>query len=378
MATSCNADASGGLFRQASESVAQAGIVYKQLLGDKGNYLYHTTDAGLVRYDKTTSSRTTLVSNSVGNIIRSSYYDVTNDLLYYVTNDGLQSIKKYNAATSASAGTVGYVSANLTSAELLNLYKNGYLILHGTDVITSTNAFELLGPDFSTSIALFSGLDGYSLENVIQATGQESLPVGAASSTAYPLIVSFVDDNNSSPIYKHYLVTATGVKTEITLNKRIANFFVYSSSLAYILSTDGILYAANTTVDPITTTSMYDSSQATNVNGFVYPIDDGTNIHLITKSSTKSDLPLVFSFPRGTSSGVSTNSVRYGYAEFLDSSNIVDTIVKTVTLPGTTSVVANLLVATDVNGMYEISIKANASDNTTSNGTSSDSEAFTF
>ncbi|MFA6784248.1 MAG: hypothetical protein WCR13_05075, partial [Sphaerochaeta sp.] len=384
--TSCNADASAGLFRQISESTEAIDITYRQLLGfdtAKDN-LYYRTIEGLFRMPQIettagTYNAETMVLNTTDKIIQASAYDATNDKLLYFTNDKAErdanQVLVFDANTSAVLPTITVAPVPSISSGLTikNLYANSMLMVYGLDS-SGKAVYELQkfdGSIFSnTSIQFSSDIEGYSLEGVIQQTTKEN-------DITAEIIVSFVDYNESTKtsVYKHYLVNpSTPSKVALpNTSVRIANFFIESGNV-YILTSDGILYYAGTTTALAGSyTEMEDISKAYEPNAFVYPVVDSSTVHLITKPTTKSYPLYVFTFPSGATDGSSvlTESIRYGYGEYLDSASIVGALQN--------GSATDLLVATHENGIFDISITAaSANVNTDANGDSSTSEKYTF
>ncbi|MDD3902248.1 MAG: hypothetical protein PHO09_01055, partial [Sphaerochaeta sp.] len=284
-----------------------------------------------------------------------------------------------SSLTAGSTITVSNIGATTINSGLTikNLYANSMLMVYGLDVsdkaVYELQKYKSTADDFSDDVAAFTSTDieGYSLEGVIQQTTKEN-DIDAE------IIVSFVDYNESTKtsVYKHFLVESTSTNPQALpdTDVQIANFYIDSTGKIYILTSDGILYYAGTDSTIATSyTEMEDISKTYEPNAFVYPINDGTNIHLITKPTTKSYPLYVFTFPSGATDGSSvlTESIRYGYGEYLDSASIVGALQN-----GSPN---NLFVATHENGIFDISITAaSANENTDANGNSSISEKYTF
>ncbi|MGE4583169.1 MAG: hypothetical protein AB7C91_00825 [Sphaerochaeta sp.] len=380
LATGCNADASAGLFRQISESSAPIGIVYRQLLGfntAKDTLFYRTVD-GI--YSTDLSTKSTLVQSSEGNLIQAAYYNATKQKVLYLSNADADKIKWKDTATQ---GEFSPTSTSISSnSSLRNLYANGLVMMKGLDA-SSNKVFSLLQYDeLSDSIPAapkvdFTGINDYSLGSVLQMTGRET----EAVSPATPIIVSFVNTDSS---YIHYYFDGT-TKTELSSatfgSIRFAGFSLIDGTL-YILSTNGELFGG--TVGG-TFTKMYDASKTYDEYAFMYAVTDGSNTHIITKPSSASASLYIFSFAKNdtSSTNVSTASIRYGYGEYLDSADIVSAYVISPNIATANSAISSithtLLVATNTNGMYKIEIESGtASSNDTTNGTTSESEAYTF
>ncbi|MEA4859035.1 MAG: hypothetical protein VB127_01015, partial [Sphaerochaeta sp.] len=156
-------------------------------------------------------------------------------------------------------------------------------------------------------------------------------------------------------------------------SKKIAAFSVVGTEL-YALTSDGEVYGGTFGLAPMT--FMYNSSKEYDTYAFFYSVSDGTTTHLISKTRNKNEALFVFSFPKGsTTTNVTTTNIKSGYAEYLDTADIVSALY----LGSTVGVSDTLLVATNDNGLYKISINyASANSDSTANGTSTKSEEYDF
>lgn len=360
--TACNADASAGLFRQIADSRAPIGIVYKQLLDyDTGtSTLYYRTDEGIYKTDL--STRTKMKASEKGAIIQAAYY-AGSDTVLYITNDSNEVKGTDNSTYSPTNAAIITTNDRFV---LKNLYANGMVMLKGDATSDPAKTqFVLTKYDNSPSL-VFPVLDGYGLDSVLQMSGREPEPMTAT----FPLLISFV---NLDGTYIHYsydgttLVTLTGMSS-----KKIAAFSVVGTEL-YALTSDGEVYGGTFGLAPMT--FMYNSSKEYDTYAFFYSVSDGTTTHLISKTRNKNEALFVFSFPKGsTTTNVTTTNIKSGYAEYLDTADIVSALYL-----GSTVGVDTLLVATNDNGLYKISINyASANSDSTANGTSTKSEEYDF
>lgn len=373
--TGCNADASAGLFRQISESTTPVGIKYEQILGKSGSDLYFTTTKGIFKTDGTTTTQ--IKVNSAASLNRAAYVDGTNAKVAFIVNDSNNAVIKTVPTTPADpitevTPTPTFVDYNPFTIH--NLYANGLFMIQGTKPSPNGKSFSLATFNTATSVLTnvvtldeTHGLAEYSLESVLQQTGKDNKSLSATD----PMILSFA---TTASDYKHFYVDGTN-SFEITLNRRLANFSIINSKL-YILATDGRLYGSaipSSSPHAITDANpMIDITKIYDVNAFMYAVSDGTNTHIITKSNSKNDPLYIVSFPDTTitNTSITTKSIRSGYAEYLDSAEIVSTYEKSPN---------SLLVATAENGMFDIDIvPGSANQDSSSNGTSSVSEAYTF
>lgn len=373
--TGCNADASAGLFRQISESTKPVGIQYRQILGKPATDLYFTTSEGI---SFTTGTTTTQIkTNTADSRNLAAYVDNANNRVLFLINDPDSTT---NSAKVRSVSTVSpYTESSnldpsfalLSSYKIHNLYTNGLFLLQGTHA-TNGKTFSLstYATNAFTNVVSFDaathGLADYSLESVLQATGKETIGI-----STQPIIVSFVSDAGN---YKHFYTDGAS-KEVITLDTRLANFTILNSRL-YLLTTDGKLYDAGSSAigagrDLSSVSSMISSNKVYDANAFMYGVRDagGSKSHIITKSKSSNDPLYVLSFA-DSSTTATGESIRYGYGEYLDSAEIVSSYEKGLN---------NLLVATAENGMFELTIiPASANSNSTSNGTSRESEDYTL
>lgn len=380
--TGCNADASAGLFRQISESTTPVGIQYRQLLGKPASKLFFTTTEGIFFTDGTAAIQ--IKVNSAESRNMAAYVDNGNNRVLFLINDPdpnsnsakVRSVPIVPSYTESSDLTPTY--AGLTSVIIQNLYANGLFRIQGNDtingktfVLATYDDTVIAAPVFSKVIdfsEVADSLTGYSIDSVLQMTGKEDEVLSAAN----PIIASFAKEDGS---YKHFFTNGT-FKHSFALNTRLANFTILNGN-AYLLTTDGKLYNAGAvpTADGTTTISssnlMISSNKVYDANAFMYGVRDagGSKSHIITKSKSSNDPLYVLSFADSATTATG-ESIRYGYGEYLDSAEIVSTYEKTAN---------NLLVATAKNGMFEITvIPASANSNSTSNGTSSESEEYTL
>ncbi|MGI6490148.1 MAG: hypothetical protein ACOXZ7_06405 [Sphaerochaeta sp.] len=80
--TSCNADASAGLFKQLADAKKPVEIRYRQIIGwnTAKDTLYFLTNDGIYKTDGNTT--TTVRENKKGHPVYEAYLDTTNDLIH--------------------------------------------------------------------------------------------------------------------------------------------------------------------------------------------------------------------------------------------------------------------------------------------------------
>ncbi|MBI9096712.1 MAG: hypothetical protein JEY71_17780 [Sphaerochaeta sp.] len=388
---SCNLDGTSGIFREIALSKAPLSIRYKQLLGDDGTYLYFRTEKGIARVDKTTTNTGTktyvqdsMASSEIDKIIQAAAFSQTDSSVFYITNNTTErdnnTINLINTGSKAksttTASTLFITSVNL---KINNLYANGMIMVEEKD--GTGKLFELLKYNgttaFDSSVTQFTlPATGYGLQSVIQQTGhgQDSL------STAYSsMLVSFVKISEASVVeYEHHLVTNLGSLKIATNTIKVANF-LHANTLGtdniYVLSTDGKLYFAGTYSAPLASwVELNDSGKIFDINAFAYTVENVTDYHFISKPSVKSSNLEVFTFAKTatTSTEVVRASIQLGYAKELSLTDIVSALEKS-TSP------SKLLVATDENGMFDITINpATANIDNDTNGSSSTAEDYSF
>ncbi|MGE4463912.1 hypothetical protein, partial [Sphaerochaeta sp.] len=118
-----------------------------------------------------------------------------------------------------------------------------------------------------------------------------------------------------------------------------------------------------------------DGSKTYDTHAYLYGVTDSTGTtHLISKTATKAEDLFVYSVDALNS--VTTISIDEGYAEYLANADIVSALYVDTNPGGDKD---TLLVATNDNGLYKISINyANANADTSLNGTSTKSEEYDF
>lgn len=383
---SCNLDGTSGILWSVASSKSPLEMRYKQLLGKDGSYLYFMTEKGIERVTSP-SANTRIVSSKNEYIIQAAALDnISHKVLYTTNNEVDQAANKINVIDVTGPvvdnSPIYPNTTNISDIKRIKLLANSNILVLGED--SGKIVFELQNysaSSYTASARLTTttlSADDYELHAVIQQTGLEQ-------NDSAPLIVSFVESSSSgSGTYKHYLVdpanpTLAPVHITDFDDDTIANFVykeITAQKYVYILTTDGILYYAGTLTAPTQKVEMKDSGSTYSKNAFVYAVDDSANYHLITKPSLTSSSLAVFSFAYTviSSTGVTETSVKSGYAKELALADIVSAQVK-----ATSTTVTDLYVATDVNGMYEISIThINANKDNDTNGESSGAEEYTL
>jgi len=379
--SACNADASAGLFRQIADSQAPIGIVYRQLLGINSvlpaipSKVFYETDEGL--FSSTGTVREKLKAGTVGNLIQHAFYDKTNNYFLYMTNDGTKTVKMFDITTKTDLSAITPSDPALSSLRFSRIYPNGIALIQG---INSTNIQEYSILKYNTSTMVFdvtthklpSDTSNYDMVSVHMLTGRTNDPVSASA----PVIISLVRNDGSDSHYRHFYYDGTVNPVELPSSSfgtiRFAGFAVSNTKL-YLLSVDGQLFGG--TVNGLFT-EMIDISDTYSESSFIYAVSSTAtgNTHIITKPTAKNSF-LVLTFSNGaTSTSVSSESIKEGYAESLFATDIVSAL-----YIGSGASSDTLLVATNDNGMYKISINyANANADSSSNGTSSKSEEYDF
>ena len=355
--TSCNADASAGLFKQLADAKKPVEIRYRQIIGTDGANLYFLTNDGIYKTDG--NSTTTVRKNEKGYPVYETYLDTANDLIFYLVNDG-GNAEIHQMKTDGSDD----VSLTTTDAEdmdpgwkMKQLLANGLFVIKGTDTVGQTDSFLVAeyqnGPpaEYDKKVLLDDDLPGYDRDAVLQMSGRQHWGIGGFDDTTFnaPMILSFVTSGGS---YKHYYTEGTTAKTyELTLKKNLAGFWTNGTSL-YLITKDGNLYGSDITGVPTGPTHMKDLSRQFPSNAFVYGMSSGGTTYLITKTKTANEALFVVSFADDTiTTSVNTKVISTGYASQMSNVNIVSAFDKT-TVPAT----PNLLIATEKNGMFDITI----------------------
>lgn len=317
------------------------------------------------------------VTKSKDNFIDTVAYNNAALKVFYLTNASMnKSTNQIVVSDTTDPGadptflSISSPSLIISNLKVLHLYANSTVMVSGTD-ISSKKVFELIkynGVNFATSVAKFNSIpSGYDFAGVIQQTTKEQEDIATN-----PVLVSFVESPESGTgNFKHYLVTSeSATPTLIGSNSiRIASFFYHDGTTIYVLTTDGKLY--HVTTAGVWTLMQPSSSLTYDTNAFAYLVDDNTNskYHLVTKPLDKTAPLHVFSFAKGATAISSTTNVSTGYAKDLSLATIVSA----------QEISANhLLVATHLNGMYEITIDPLTAGSNTGSVSTSAAEQYTF
>lgn len=392
---SCNLDGTTGIFREIAQSKEPLSIRYRQLLGQKGSELYFRTLKGVERVDAL-KNNTPVATSADGKLIQAAALSGSDNKVFYITNDvaelnaGLVHVVDTLTLTATTIAVTTAEAPSITSElSIKGLYANSMVLVSGKDgagkKVLDLLEYDSVADTFTTPLASFPFPEvpaDYDLESVIQQTGHEQDGLGKHRSS----LVSFVKPNGTNPpLFKHYVAYTTdgdaSSKKHIGSNSiKVANY-LYNPTIndhIYILSTNGKLYYAGTFSLPEPSwIELSDTGRAFEAGAFAYTVVDVTENHLITKPYLKTSPLIVFTFPQAYTTGivVQKTTVQAGYAKELSLASIVSAQEKPSPPAGTTT----LLVATDENGMYDISINnAKANVDTAANGTSSAAEGYTF
>lgn len=337
--TSCNADASAGLFKQLADAKKPVEIRYRQIIGKDGTDLYFLTNDGIYKTDGNTT--TTVRKNEKGHPVHEAYLDTANDLIIYLINEK-SSAEVYRFNLSDTSDTkLSVTSTAMSSLNVKHVLPNGKILVQNKNI--DTDAFATIAYDPSTDTftddEVFSNLEGYELDSLLFMSGnQQDSP---------DFMISFV---NGEKKYKHYYKAQAN---EVSLASSLAGFWTNGTNL-YLITKDGNLYGSVVPAGPGSTapTPMKDLSRQFPSNAFVYGMSSGGTTYLITKTTTANEALFVVSFADDTiPTPVNTKVVSTGYASQMSNVNIVSAFDKT-TVPAT----PNLLIATEKNGMFEITI----------------------
>ncbi len=317
--TSCNADASAGLFKQLADAKKPVEIRYRQIIGKDGTDLYFLTNDGIYKTDVNTT--TTVRENKKGHPVYEAYLDTTNDLIIYLINGGGNAeIHQMKTDGSGDIKLTTTVAEDLDAGwKMKQLLANGLFVIKGTDTVGQTDSFLVAeyqnGPpaEYDKKV-LLDDLPGYDRDAVLQMSGRQHWGIGGFNDTTFnaPMILSFVTSGGS---YEHYY-------------------------------TDGAFF--HQLPGSTAPTPMKDLSRQFPSNAFVYGMSSGGTTHLITKTKTANEALFVVSFADDTiTTPVNTKVISTGYASQMSNVNIVSAFEKSA---------GNLLIATEKNGMFDITI----------------------
>jgi len=372
--TSCNADASAGLFKQLADAKKPVEIRYRQIIGkDIGKDdtdLYFLTNDGIYKTDGNTT--TTIRGNKKGHPVYEAYLDTTNDLIIYLINGGGNAeIHQMKTDGSGDIKLTTTVAEDLDAGwKMKQLLANGLFVIKGTDTVGQTDSFLVAeyqnGPpaEYDKKV-LLDDLPGYDRDAVLQMSGRQHWGIGGFNDTTFnaPMILSFVTSGGS---YEHYYTDGAFFHQLTSLDKSLAGFWTNGTSL-YLITKDGNLYGSSIVAGvPTAPTPMKDLSRQFPSNAFVYGMSSGGTTYLITKTTTANEALFVVSFADDTiTTPVNTKVISTGYASQMSNVNIVSAFEKSA---------GNLLIATEKNGMFDITI----TDAATGEGSSAGPEDYTL
>jgi len=374
--TSCNADASAGLFRQLADAKEPVGIRYKQIIGKDATHLYFLANDGIY---KTNGSTTTTVKKNESNklILETSLVNTT--ITYLLNNDNADifSIQTDGTLDTPIAPTSSDLKVGFVVKRLLG---NNVFLLQGNNTMDDSKSFEVTAYDVTTGNFTKKTLQAlpstsYGLVEVMQLSGRTHWELGTFNATTEkaPIILSFTDGKPKDATYVHYYVDGTNLYTITAPNERLAGFSMITNgakNYLYILTISGDLYGCEVIAGDMTPTIMKKSSKSYKENAFMYTVSDGSTTHIITKPQTPNTAFWVFSFDNeliDQTKPVSMTEVKEGYAKHMSNVNIVSSYEIAIN---------KLLVATFENGMFSITIDPIAANSNFNSGTSSASEAY--
>jgi len=360
--TSCNADATSGLFRTATEAREALTIKYMQVVGRKGanDTLCFLTKEGLFVKDTNAAASGSIVESAEGSRVQgAAYLNDVNKLLYKTDKDG-GSLFKYDPATDTKT-PIPIPAAPITDFRLM---PNGKVVLKGAE---DTGEFWIADSDdldnYDTTGKKIEAGANFDLYGLFTPSDYEK------SNTSKGFILSFVTSGSPNE-YKNYYYDGTNVNAVNNALGSIANFAVVGLDL-YVLTTEGKLHCLKSG-DLGNSTELKNNAVGYERNAFFYPIDDGTNVHFITNPSSVDSMS-VFSVVKGDPKADSTtvSTIKFGYAATLKDTHIVSSL----RLDDET-----FLAATEKHGMYSVKVaKANAAKNDDTNVQDiSKAEDYTF
>jgi len=348
--TSCNADASAGLFKQLAEAKKPVDIRYRQIIGTDGSDLYFLTNDGIYKTDGTTT--TTVRKNEKGHPVYEAYIYIDKSTathyIIYLINDG-DTAKVYRFDPSGIPDPEMAFGTSLAEPKVKHLLPNGKIVVQGKK--SGTNAFAIITYNYSkesfVSEEIFEDLYGYGLDSILFMSGNQQDPD--------EFIISFVKGKS----FKHYYQKQTNA---VTLDSSLAGFWINGTNL-YLISRDGKLYGSDISGAPTGPDILKSLSKEYPSNAFIYGFSSGTDTHLITKTTTANEALFVVSIDN--TNAVDTTVVSTGYASQMSNINIVSAFEKAA---------GKLLIATEKNGMFDISID----DAVTGEGTSAGPEDYSL
>ncbi|NLZ76341.1 MAG: hypothetical protein GX911_00020 [Spirochaetales bacterium] len=356
--SSCNADATGGLFKTITEAREALTIKHMQVVGRKGanDTLWFLTREGLFVKKNNATGAESVVKSVEGNRVQSSAYLNDAAKLLYKTDKDDGSLFEYDPATNVTTPKA-VPPAPITDFRLM---PNGKVVLKGAK--DSGEFWVADYNDLNNGKKIDAGA-GFDLYGLFTPSDYEK------SDTSKEFILSFVKSGSPNE-YRNYYHDGTNVKAMNNDLGPIANFAVIGTDL-YILTDEGALHHVKTNTLNVAV-KLKDNTVGYERNAFFYPVDDGTNVHFITNPSS-SDSMSVFSVVKADPNADTTTvgTIKNGYAAVLKDTFIVSSL----KLDEET-----FLVATQKHGMYSVKVdKNNVSKNDDTNVQEiSKAEEYTF
>ena len=336
--TACNADATSGLFRTATQAREAIDIQYKQILGiDSFETLYFRTVRGIFSLEKgkSASNAQLIVASKEGNIVGETALTTDGKILYKTSKSDV-TIYEYTSGGAPTAYTPTDSKITLT-----RLMPNGKVVARKeansgdfwvTDIINFPN-----DPIADEKVNLVAGYDYYGLytpSNYKDPTSNQDF------------LLSFI---NSDSEYAHHYFNGSALEPIDDSIGPIANYAKVGDNL-YVLSTKGELFLLKS--------GSYESADNLDEStlnfkqyGLFYPIEDAVNnkVHFIT-SPDVSDSMTVFTVDKSNpqkSTTITTNGIKFGYAATLKDTHIVSSLQLTDD---------SFLIATEKHGMYSVKV----------------------
>ncbi|MFA7169169.1 MAG: hypothetical protein WC096_09730 [Sphaerochaetaceae bacterium] len=372
----------GAILSDVVNSTESVSKKYQNIIGIDGSKVYYQLSTGIYSNVSGGGSETQIVANSEDHLVNGSAL---------VTIDGAKYIMYSTSASSEQQnGTLHFYSLDdfknetatieqpetVTKRELTHLYSNGVVLVKDLDnsAITYRIYYGLSGytnngtATFSKEyeITISSSTDTNTDLNRLYFQTAEQVPTKAILSLATYSTATSGDDDYS---WKQYLVdfssTEKTISNDITgdlSGYEIAGVTIADTSNIYAITTGGKLYKSSSGSTFVSCEQSLGYSYTS--DAFMYPVTGSSKNYLITKSSTKNSVLIIYTFDKGT---FSSSTVRYGYARLI-SKDLINAAFEIST--------NKLLVATNESGMVSISIPDDPTGN--SSGSSSDFEEYEF
>lgn len=387
----------GNILSTAVVATPKIDIIYRNIIGldndTSPTKVYYQTSNGIWSAEAQAQNKVHLYSNKSGGIVDQTAMMKSNKayILFRTNATDDEAGKHINVMPTSTLSTdASYTTCKVTNLgdneKIVHMYNNGMLLITNTSTKTYSVLNEYSLVDIANKVVTYSqrldfdaslATDGYDIERICQQTGKEN-------DITAPFLISFIKSNqtNSGTTYPskiYYVDPTTSIITYIgSIKYRIANFVKDNSGYLYLFTTtSGNKYRSSALVAGGSTEPTQISNTTSGYyepNAFMLHIYHNSTNYVITKTSTKSSGLLVYSFPDGATSNITTTTIKKGYAY-----KVMSDLVTSCYLLSTDSNQHRLLMATNKSGMATINIMDDlVTNNSDANGWTTGFEGYSF